>query len=84
MGYKGQMVAHGARSLGQSTILNEHGFNRDVIERQLAHNDKNEIRAAYNRAEYMAERHAMMIWWASYLDRAENGKGNVIEGKFGV
>jgi integrase len=57
---------------------------RDVIERQLAHSDKNEIRAAYNRAEYMPERHTMMIWWADYLDRAENGKGNVIEGKFGI
>ncbi|MCE3232426.1 MAG: hypothetical protein K0R98_683 [Rickettsiaceae bacterium] len=82
MGYKDEMVAHGARSLA-STILNEHGFKDDVIEKQLAHKDTNQIRAIYNRAEYLPERHAMMGWWGSYLERAENDGGNVIDGKFG-
>jgi integrase len=81
MGYKGQMVAHGARSLA-STILNGNGFNADVIERQLAHAERNKNRAAYNRAEYLPERHAMMQWWGAYLERAQNGGGNVVEGKF--
>jgi integrase len=83
MGYKGQMVAHGARSLA-STILNGHHFKPDVIERQLAHSDKDKIRGVYNRAEYLPERHAMMEWWGSYLEQAENGKDNVIEAKFGI
>lgn len=82
MGYKGEMVAHGARSLA-STILNDNGFKGDVVERQLAHKDKDQIRGIYNRAEYLPERHAMMDWWAQYLERAEKGGGNVIEGRFG-
>lgn len=82
MGYKGTMVAHGARSLA-STILNESGFDRDVIEKQLAHKDSNQIRGIYNRAEYLDGRHEMMDWWGGYLERAENGGGNVVEGKFG-
>lgn len=82
MGYKGQMVAHGARSLA-STVLNEHQFNEDVIELQLAHKDKNQIRGIYNRAEHIPERHEMMKWWGGYLERAESGSDNVLKGKFG-
>ena len=53
-----------------STILNESGkFRPDVIERQLAHCERNEIRGAYNRAEYLVERHKMMQAWANYLDQ---------------
>lgn len=81
MGYKGEMVAHGARSLA-STILNDNGFKGDVVERQLAHKDKDQIRGIYNRAEYLPERHEMMNWWGLYLERAEQGCGNVIEGQF--
>ena len=51
-----------------STLLNEHGFPPDVIERQLAHVEHNAVRAAYNRAEYMEERRKMMDWWGDYLD----------------
>lgn len=83
MGYDGEMVGHGVRALA-STVLNEHGFNRDIIERQLAHAERNKVRVAYNRAEYLPERRKMMQWWADYLERAQNGGGNVIEGKFGV
>ncbi|MCI7568754.1 MAG: integrase, partial [Desulfovibrio sp.] len=47
---------------------NEQGYNRDWIERQLAHCEKNAVRAAYNHAEYLPERHRMMQAWADYLD----------------
>jgi integrase len=60
---------HGFRATA-STALNEMGFRPDVIERQLAHQEKNSVRAAYNRAEYLAERRAMMNHWANFLDGA--------------
>ena len=69
MGYKGKLVGHGFRALA-STTLNENGFGADVIERQLAHAERNKIRAAYNRAQYLPERRKMMQWWADYLDGA--------------
>jgi integrase len=65
--YIGKMVTHGFRSMA-STILNEHKFRSDVIEKQLAHQEKNRIRGAYNRAEYLPERVEMMQWYANYLD----------------
>ncbi len=68
MGYtKEEMSVHGFRSIA-STLLNELGYNRDWIERQLAHGDKNGVRAAYNYAEYLPERRKMMQEWADYLD----------------
>jgi integrase len=75
MGYHGRATVHGFRALA-STALNEMGFRPDVIERQLAHQEKNTVRAAYNRAEYLRERRAMMNRWADYLDGS--GSGNVI------
>jgi len=66
MGYGGRVVGHGFRSMF-STILNEQGFNRDAIERQLAHAERNGVRAAYNRAQYLPERRSMMQWWGDYL-----------------
>jgi integrase len=72
LGYKGKMTGHGFRAVA-STILNETGFNSDVIERQLAHCERNEVRGAYNRAEYMPERKRMMQHWADYLDGLESG-----------
>jgi integrase len=67
MGYHSQATAHGFRSTA-STILNENGFAPDVIERQLAHTERNRVRAAYNHAQYLPERRKMMQWWADYLD----------------
>jgi integrase len=68
LGYtKEQMCVHGFRSMA-STLLNEQGYNRDWIERQLAHGERNSIRAAYNYAEYLPERRRMMTEWANYLD----------------
>ena len=51
-----------------ATLLNEQGYRADVIEAQLAHGEKNAIRAAYNHAEYLPERRQMMQEWANYLD----------------
>ncbi|AFS52266.1 tyrosine-type recombinase/integrase [Leptospirillum ferriphilum] len=68
MGYSGdQMTGHGFRSMA-STILIEQGWNRDAIERQLAHAERDEIRAAYNYAQHLPERRKMMQAWANYLD----------------
>lgn len=68
LGYtKDEMTAHGFRSMA-CTILNEQGFNRDAIERQLAHAERNSVRAAYNYAEHLLERREMMQKWADYLE----------------
>jgi integrase len=67
MGYaKDEMSGHGFRSMA-STLLNEQGWNRDAIERQLAHAERNSVRAAYNYAEFLPERKRMMQAWADYL-----------------
>lgn len=67
LGYKSKTTGHGFRSTA-STILNENGFRSDVIERQLAHCERNQIRAAYNHAEYLSERAEMMQWWGDYVE----------------
>ena len=72
LGYKGKMTGHGFRAVA-STILNEAGFRGDVIERQLAHSERDEIRGAYNRAEYLPERRQMMQQWADMLDALVQG-----------
>lgn len=69
LGYtKEQMVTHGFRTIA-STHLNENGFNRDWVERQLAHVEGNKIRAAYNSAEYLQDRTKMMQWYGDFLDQ---------------
>jgi integrase len=74
LGYdtKQQQTAHGFRSMA-STLLNEQGWNRDAIERQLAHAERDGVRAAYNFAEYLPERRKMMQAWANYLDQLREG-----------
>lgn len=67
LGFKGKMTGHGFRAVA-STVLNESGFNPDVIERQLAHREQNTVRAAYNRAEYLDDRRKLMQWYADHLD----------------
>jgi integrase len=68
LGWSGsEMTGHGFRSMA-STLLNEQGWNRDAIERQLAHTERNSIRAAYNYAEHLPERRRMMQAWSDYLD----------------
>ncbi len=74
LGYKGKMTGHGFRAVA-STTMNESGlFRPDVIERQLAHCERDEVRGAYNRAEYLPERRKLMQWWADHLAtiQAEN------------
>jgi integrase len=69
MGYtKDEMVAHGFRS-SASTILNERGFDRDVIETALAHQDEDAVRAVYNRAKYWPQRIKLLQDWADLLDQ---------------
>lgn len=75
MGYKGSATAHGFRALF-STVANECGWDADVIERQLAHKERNKIRAAYHRSTYMDERARLLQWWADYLDGRR--AGNVV------
>lgn len=68
LGYTSQdMTGHGFRSMA-STLLNEQGWHRDAIERQLAHGERDSVRAAYNYAEYLPLRREMMQSWANYLD----------------
>jgi len=72
MGFDKQLVAHGLRSLA-STVLNEQGFDADVIEAALAHTGKNEVRNAYNRTNYLERRKPVMGWWSDYIDQAATG-----------
>lgn len=77
MGFdKETMTGHGFRAMA-STRLNEMGWKPDIIERQLAHAERNKVRAVYNRAQYMAERRQMMQVWADYLDTLKQGS-NVV------
>ena len=72
MGFHGQLVAHGMRSIA-STTLNEQGFDPDLIESALAHVGDNEVRNAYNRADYLNRRKPMMQWWSDYIQQAATG-----------
>ena len=75
LGYaREEMTGHGFRSMA-STLLNELGWNRDAIERQLAHGDRDSVRASYNFAEFLPERRKMMQAWADYLDELRKTKG---------
>jgi len=80
MGYtKDEMSGHGFRSMA-STLLNEQGWNRDAIERQLAHAERNSVRAAYNYAEFLPERKRMMQAWADYLYGLKKGDNTIPTG----
>ncbi len=76
MGYHSRATGHGFRATA-STILNEQGFRPDVIERQLAHAERNKIRASYNHAEYLPERRQMMQHWADYLEEVRETTSNL-------
>ncbi len=80
MGYpKEEMTGHGFRSMA-STLLYELGWESKLVERQLAHADKNSARAAYNHAKYLPERKKMMQAWADYLEGLKAG-GEIINFK---
>lgn len=78
-GFGGILVSHGLRSIA-STALNEQGFPPDVIEAALAHVDKNEVRRAYNRSDYLEQRRPMMQWWANFVQVAD--RGSIFEGGY--
>lgn len=80
IGYKGRMTGHGWRSVA-STWANEHGYNPDAIERQLAHVPDNKIRAVYNRAEYLPERREMLQAWSDWLDAIGSRELNPVAAK---
>ena len=73
MGFKGRLVAHGMRAIA-STTLNEQGFDGDVIESALAHQEQNEVRKAYNHAQYLERRKVLMCWWSEHIENAATGK----------
>jgi len=71
LGYKSRATPHGFRT-SASSILNEEGFNRDALERQLSHMERNQVRGAYTQhAEYLKERTSMMDWWGNYIEQLE-------------
>ncbi len=72
MGYAGRMTGHGFRGVA-STILHEKGYPHHVIELQLAHQERDQVAAAYNHATYLTERRAMMNAWADHLDKLRKG-----------
>lgn len=75
LGYEqDKMTGHGFRAMA-SSLLSEQEWSRDAIERQLAHVEKNAVRAAYHRSEHLAERRKMMQAWADYLDLLKTGNG---------
>ncbi len=75
IGFKGRLVAHGMRSLA-STTLNEQGFDGDIVEAALAHQEENEVRRAYNRSKYLERRQKLMYWWSEHIEQAQTGKLN--------
>jgi len=73
LGYgAGEMTGHGFRSMA-STILHEQGWHSDAVERQLAHGDRDKVRASYNFAQHLEKRREMMQAWADYLDTLRTG-----------
>lgn len=80
MGYGGRLVAHGLRSIA-STTLNEQGFDPDIIEAALAHRDKDSVRAAYNRADYLQRRRMMMQWWSEFIEQSAQGLLTIGKGR---
>ncbi|MDP1557842.1 MAG: site-specific integrase, partial [Nitrosomonas sp.] len=73
LGYRpDEMTGHGFRSMA-STLLHEHGWPHEAIERQLAHAERNKVSAAYNFAEHLPKRREMMQWWADWLEGLKDG-----------
>lgn len=70
LGFHGRATVHGFRGVA-STLLNEAGFHQDWIERQLAHDERDEVRASYNSAQYLAGRREMLQWWADWLNEVK-------------
>jgi integrase len=70
-----EMTPHGFRAMA-STILDNMGYKQEWLERQLAHEEQNKVKAAYKREAwrmYLPERITMMQAWADYLDKLKQG-----------
>ncbi|MNG86315.1 Prophage CP4-57 integrase [compost metagenome] len=85
LGYGGRLVAHGLRSIGsttlnEATINGQRIFDPDAIEAALSHADDNEIRSAYNHAEYYEQRIIMMAWWSDHIEQASQGNLSLASG----
>ncbi len=76
MGFKGRQTSHGLRALA-STTLNEQGFDVDVIEAALSHVDKDKVRSAYNRTDYLERRKKVMSWWSEHIESASSGNNSI-------
>lgn len=76
MGFKGRQTSHGLRALA-STTLNEQGFDVDVIEAALSHIDKDKVRSAYNRTDYLERRKKIMCWWSDHIAEASLGSHSI-------
>ena len=83
MGYQNKMTGHGFRALAMSTIKERLGYRHEVVDRQLAHAQKDKIASAYDRAMFLDERRKMMQEWADYLDALARG-ANVIHASFKI
>lgn len=70
MGFEGILVSHGLRAIA-STAMHDHGWDVDLIDVALSHVDPNEVRGAYNRAQYIERRRPMMEWWSDKLSDAK-------------
>jgi integrase len=81
LGYQNKMTGHGFRALAMSTIKEKLGYRHEVVDRQLAHAQKDKVASAYDRAQFLAERKKMMQEWADYLDAIAAG-GKVVTAKF--
>lgn len=81
LGYQNKMTGHGFRALAMSTIKKRLGYRHEVVDRQLAHAQKDKVASAYDRAQFLEERKRMMQDWADYLDAIAQG-GNVIHATF--
>ena len=76
MGFKNRQTSHGLRALA-STTLNEQSFDVDVIEAALSHVDKDKVRSAYNRTDYLERRKVVMAWWSNHISEASNGSNSI-------
>lgn len=76
IGFKNRSTAHGLRGLA-STTLNEHGFDGDLVESALSHEEENKVRRAYNHTDYLERRIPMMHWWSERIEQA--GKGEMLK-----
>lgn len=73
MGYEGKMTTHGFRALAMTTLKEKLGYRHEVVDRQLAHAQKDKIASAYDRAQFLDDRKKMMQAWADYIDSLRNG-----------